>query len=164
MSRRLGIAVGGFMGVGKSSVGTRVANVLGLPFVDTDARLVAMWGPIEQQFSAHGEARFREREREVVLGLCDGVPRVLSTGGGVWPRDELREALATSYRTVVLTARLEVIRRRIAGDESRPLAGDLERLYRRREAAYRRAELVIDTSGMALGDVVEEVVAWARQS
>ena len=155
-----GVAIGGFMGTGKSTVAPLLAEALGLAWVDTDAVLVERFGAISEQFATAGEAGFRERERKLVAELCDGLARVVSTGGGVWAHAESRALLHGSYRTLVLTASLEVVRGRVSGDPTRPLAGELERLYCERQAAYCDAELVIDTGDHTVNQVVEEVLLW----
>lgn len=155
-----GLAIGGFMGTGKSTVAPLLAARLSLPWVDTDAVLVERFGPIATQFAHDGEACFRERERALVAELCDGEARVVSTGGGVWADARNRSLLHGSYRTLVLTASLAEVRSRVSGDPTRPLAGDLERLYSERQAAYAHAELVLDTGEHSVEQVVEEVLRW----
>ncbi len=146
MVQRRAIALGGFMGVGKTTVGRLVADELGWPFVDLDAVLTARHGPIVDQFVTDGEARFRIREADLVAELCDGAKRVLATGGGTWMHPESRRLLREGYRTVVLEADLTVLRARVRS-EGRPLwGGDLAARLAKRLDAYRDAEHHIDTS------------------
>ena len=108
------VALGGFMGTGKTTVGRKLAERLQFPFVDTDEVLVQRYGPIASQFAEWGEETFRAHEREVVLEHCDNKLRVLATGGGVWTSESLRWYLRESaYFCVVLTAPFEVDRKSV---------------------------------------------------
>lgn len=158
-----GVAIGGFMGTGKSTVAPRLAEALELPWVDTDEVLARRHGPIAAQFADEGEAVFRQRERALIEELCDGAPRVVSTGGGVWADAVNRARLGAHFRTVVLTAPLSVIEQRVFGDRGRPLSGKLRPLYEARRTAYEDAELVIDTSLQEVDAVVREVLAWLEK-
>jgi len=154
-----GVALGGFMGTGKSAVGAKLASVLGVPFVDMDDVLTSRFGPIIEQFARDGELVFRERERQLVRELADGAHRVVATGGGVWQCRENREMLARCYRTVVLTAPLAVLRRRIGVDPERPLWDDaVEDRYRARQATYADAQVRVDVSERSVDDVVAVIV------
>ena len=82
-----GIAIGGFIGVGKTTTGRALSAATTLPLVDMDDILTARFGPISRQFERDGERAFRARERALLEELCDGHARVLSTGGGVWVPD-----------------------------------------------------------------------------
>jgi shikimate kinase len=76
----------GPMGAGKTSVGKRVAKRLGLPFTDSDAAIVREHGPIETIFATHGEAHFRELEREAVADALKRAASSHSAGSGAAPR------------------------------------------------------------------------------
>lgn len=155
-----GVALGGFMGVGKSTVGRALAVRLGWPFVDLDDALAARHGPVAEQLRCEGERVFRAREAALVSELCDGASRVLATGGGAWVAHENRERLRTSYHLVVLTAPLEVLRRRVASDGDRPLWDDaVAARYERRRPAYADADLVVETT-VGPGSAVEEILRW----
>ena len=159
----IGVALGGFMGVGKSSVGMVVAQELGLEFCDMDATLSARFGPIATQFEQFGEATFRERESELLGELCRGEPCVLATGGGAWLSQQNQQMLASSFRRVVLTAPIDVLKQRIGQDPNRPLWGaNVEELYRSRIEAYLSADLIVDTSEMSVNEVAMEIVEWVR--
>ena len=157
---RRGLALGGFSGVGKSTVGALVAARAGAPFMDTDAILAARWGPIPAQLAA-GESAFRAREAAVLAELLAGAACVIATGGGAWISVGSRARLRCVWR-VVLVAPLDEIRARVAADPTeRPAWGPgVEERFASRIAAYREADLHVDTAGRAPADVAEEVAAW----
>ena len=135
------LALVGFMGAGKSTVGRLVAGRLGVPFVDTDARVVAGHGSIERIFKERGQECFREMERAIVcdeLMVPDDPARVVALGGGAVMSDDVREALSRRAHVVWLDAPIEVLFGR-ARSGRRPLAGDLESftaLYFERRPLY----------------------------
>jgi shikimate kinase / 3-dehydroquinate synthase len=157
---RRGIAIGGPMGTGKSTVGLAVAARMGLPLVDMDAVLAERYGPISIQFRDEGEAVFRARERALVYELVAGAPCVIATGGGTWADPQNRSALRTHLHTVVLEAPLEVLRRRVGEGPGRPLWADMAALIERRGAAYRDADALVDAS-RSVDAVASDVVAAA---
>ena len=151
------------MGVGKSTVGRALAEGLSLPFVDSDELLADRYGPIEAQIREN-EALFRQREAALIRELCDGVTRVLATGGGVFADAALRRALRSRYRLVTLQAPLPVLVGRLGDGAGRPLWGaDVAGLFERRAAAYRDVDRVVDVAGATVEQVTEEVVAWLRR-
>lgn len=154
-----GIALGGFMGVGKSTVGAALSSRTGLVLLDTDALLVARHGPVDRQFAERGEAAFRAREAALIAELTAGPPAVVATGGGAWVDPANRAALRRWGLTVVLTAPWPVIVGRVAGGAGRPLWPDAEALFVSRSAAYDDAERVIDTASRSVDAVVAEIVA-----
>jgi shikimate kinase len=161
----MGIAIAGFMGVGKSTVGGLLAERLGWSFVDLDADLVAEFGSIDAQFESVGESGFRERERAALRLRCDGVVRVLALGGGTWIDAENRGLLRAHYRCVALLAPWDTVRARVEGSASRPLAHRAEELFRTREAIYAQAECCVDARD-SVERVVERILrvqeaAWA---
>lgn len=156
-----GVALGGFMGVGKTTVGRALSARLGLPFVDTDAVLAARHGPIPAQLANDGEPAFRTRERAVVAEVAGGPACVVATGGGVWADARNRDVLRPGFRRVVLRAPLEVLAARVGADPSRPLWDDAVRArYEARRAAYADADLAVDVAHRDVGAIVEEIAAW----
>jgi shikimate kinase len=149
----------GFMGAGKSSVGRLVASKLGLPFIDTDANVVARAGrSIPEIFEQEGEPGFRELEREVVYEALDGPDAVVALGGGSLGDKGTRSKIekATVFHLDVSYA---VAMERIGDDRARPmLQGDTLSLYRERDAVYRaHSDVTIATDGRAPEDVATEV-------
>jgi len=144
----------GLPGSGKTTVGRNLARLLGMGFVDSDARIELEIGcSIRSWFEAHGEASFRDLETDVLRSLLsawDGI--VLATGGGIVLRDANRSLLAAQPRVVYLHARPEQLARRLKHDTQRPLlqGGDalekLRQLYEVRDPLYREvAKQVIET-------------------
>ena len=84
----------GMMGAGKTAVGTAVARLLGVPFLDSDAEIEAAANrSVAEIFERDGEPFFREKEAQVISRLLASEPGILSTGGGAWLRPENRAAI-----------------------------------------------------------------------
>ncbi|VVT10443.1 Shikimate kinase [Sphingomonas sp. EC-HK361] len=116
------IVLVGLMGVGKSTVGRRLAARLGLPFVDADHEIEAAAGmTIAEIFDRFDEAYFRDGERRVIARLMDGVPKVIATGGGAFVNDETRALILAEALAVWLDAPPEVLADRVTRRDTRPL-------------------------------------------
>ena len=149
------LALGGFMAVGKSTVGRRVAERLGLPFIDLDAEVERVAGrAVAAIFADEGEAAFRIRERQALQGLADRGPLVLALGGGALHEPETRALLDERWVIVVLHARFDVVEGRLG---ARPLAARARELYAARAPGYAAAGLRVDTDGQGV-DAVAAVV------
>lgn len=153
----------GFMGTGKSTVGRRLAEALHKPFIDTDAAIEARTGlSVAEIFARHGEPYFRSLEREVVAESV-AADAIVATGGGAIVDDLNYRAMHTAGPIVCLQASPEIILHRTSRDRSRPLLeqgereSQIRRLLSERAAAYGRADLVIDTSRVAVGSVVRRI-------
>ena len=159
------IVLVGLMGVGKSTVGRRLAKRLGLPFVDSDDAIADAAGASPAEvFERFGETDFRDGERRLVARLVDGELRVIATGGGVFVDPRTRRLLNERAITVWLDAPVEVLAERTARRDTRaqlrtadPKAV-LERLAVERRAAYAEAHLKVTSSDGAHRDVVEAIV------
>src|SRR6476469_1690885 len=136
----------GLMGVGKSTVGRRLAKRLGVPFIDSDSAIedAAGYSPAEI-FERYGEADFRDGERRLVARLVDGEVRVIATGGGVFVDPRTRKLLNERSITIWLDAPVEILTERTARRDTRPLLrngdpkGTLERLSVERGPSYSEA-------------------------
>ena len=126
MSR--GLAIGGFMGTGKSTIGPLLAERLKVRFVDLDAFIEEAEGvSVSEIFRQRGEGAFRQLETSALESLSKLRPLVLALGGGTLHECGWRELLR-EFDVVVLCASWDVIRRRIADDEgARPLAAQARR-------------------------------------
>jgi shikimate kinase len=112
----------GLMGVGKSTVGRRLARRLALPFVDSDSEIEETVGlPWGELFERYGEADYRDGERRLVARLVDEQVRVIATGGGVFVDPRTRELLNERTITVWLDAPVDVLAERTGRRDTRPL-------------------------------------------
>ena len=116
------IALVGLMGVGKTTVGRRLARKLGRPFYDSDDEIEQASGrTVAGYFRDHGEAEFRKGERRVIDRLLDGEPIVLATGGGAFIPEETRKILNERALTVWLKGDFTTIMERVSRKNTRPL-------------------------------------------
>jgi shikimate kinase / 3-dehydroquinate synthase len=131
------IAVAGFMGAGKSTVGARVAEATARPFVDLDALIEKRHVPIPELF-ARGEAEFRRIEEEMLAEVLAGPEAVIALGGGTVLSPLNRERLRTQAFTAFLDVDPETAWERVRGS-GRPLAqreDEFRRLYAERQRVY----------------------------
>lgn len=166
----LNVVLVGTMGTGKSAVGRRVAESLGLRFVDTDDLIVEEAGMrIPEIFEREGEAAFRDRETAVLRKLagCEGY--VIATGGGAVLREENREILRRLGFVIWLTANVDVLARRVASNRERPLlqvadpkARIVELLAVRQPLYESVANLSVDTSELTVPETVFGLVESIR--
>lgn len=165
------IVLVGLMGVGKSSVGRRLANVLGLPFRDADNEVEAAAGrSISAIFAELGEAAFRDGERRVIARLLDEPPHVLATGGGAFVNAETRALINEKAVSVWLKADIELLARRVSRKDNRPLVRGkdpvkvLTELAEARYPAYAEAQVHVETGDTPHMVAVEAILAALRQS
>lgn len=120
--RSSSITLIGLMGVGKTTIGRRLANRLGLPFVDADAEIeIAAGLTVVEIFERFGEAHFRDGERRVIARLIDGMPKVIATGGGAFMNEATRALILERTTAVWLQADIETLVQRVGKREGRPL-------------------------------------------
>src|SRR5450631_1145649 len=155
----------GMMGVGKSTIGRRLAARLRLPFVDADAEIEAAAGmSIPDIFEAHGEPHFRDGEARVIARLLDSGPAVIATGGGAFMREETRGRIRTKAVSIWLKADADIIMKRVKRRADRPLlqtadpAATVERLIGEREPVYQHADLTISSRDVPHEKIVEECI------
>ena len=115
----------GLMGVGKSTVGRRLAARLHLPFVDADREIEAAAGlSIPDIFERFGEDGFRDGERRVIARLIDGAIKVIATGGGAFMNEQTRALILGRATAVWLDADIDVLVERVVRRNDRPLLRD----------------------------------------
>ncbi len=144
------IVLVGLMGVGKSTVGRRLATRLGVPFVDADHEIEAAAGmTVNEIFEKFGEPYFRDGERRVIARLIDDSPRVVATGGGAFINDETRALILDQAIAIWLDAPIRVLADRVSRRDTRPLLRDrdpfvvLTELAARRNPIYAQAPIHI---------------------
>jgi len=159
------IALVGLMGVGKSSIGRRLATALAMPFKDADTEIEAAAGrSIPEIFEQYGEESFREGERRVIARLLEDPPHVLATGGGAFMDDRTRSLINERAISVWLRADIAVLARRLARRETRPLLTGkdpltvLEDHVRTRYPRYAEAHLTVDTGETAHQVAVDAII------
>ena len=160
------IVLVGMMGVGKSTIGRRLATRLGLRFLDADVEIeVAHAGmTIPEIFAAHGEPYFRDGEARVIARLLESGPIVLATGGGAFMREDTRSRIAARAISIWLKADHDVIMRRVRRRADRPLLqtadpeGTVTRLLTEREPVYSNADLTIASRDVPHDRIVEETI------
>lgn len=160
------IVLVGLMGVGKSSVGRRLANTLDLPFRDADNEVERAAGrSIPEIFAEMGEDAFRDGERRVIARLLDEPPHVLATGGGAFVNAETRALIKDKAIAVWLKADLELLARRVGRKDGRPLLKNRDPMDVLREQAvtrypaYGEAHLTVETGDTPHMVAVEAVIA-----
>lgn len=152
-------------GAGKSLLGKQVARLLRVPFVDTDRRIVARYGPIATIFAERGEEWFRAAERiEVAKAL--GERAVVSLGGGAVLNRETQSDLA-GQRVVLITVSADAVGRRLGGTV-RPLLRDgLESwktiVEERAELYARLAMRTLDSSHRTAASMAHELADWVQR-
>jgi shikimate kinase len=160
------IVLTGMMGVGKSSIGRRLAARLNIPFVDADTEIEKAAGmSIPDIFARHGEADFRNGEARVIARLLDGGPQVLATGGGAVMNADTRATIKAKGVSVWLAAEFEVLLRRINKRKNdRPMLqtadpeATLRELLAVREPVYAQADITVQSREGPHEVIVAEIV------
>lgn len=169
--RKRSIVLVGLMGAGKTTVGRRLADALGMPFTDADHEIEDAAGlTVSEIFEKYGEGHFRDGERRVITRLIEGEPCVLATGGGAFMNDETRALIKAKAVSVWLKAELELLLERVLRRDTRPLlkTGDprdiLGRLMNERYPVYSKADVVVESGegphGRVVGAIIKGLAAW----
>lgn len=161
----------GLMGAGKTSVGKRLAHLLGVGFIDLDAEIERAAGmAISEIFARLGEPAFRDGERRVIARLLAERPGVLATGGGAFIEPRTRHAIAGLATSVWLRAELDLLWDRVRDRPGRPLLqapnpkGVLGDLLDKRYPIYAEADVTVDSRpGVTQEWMAREIVRAVRQ-
>ena len=165
--RRQRIALVGLRGAGKSSLGRMLAERLQFPFIELDKVIEQAAGmPLAEVFSLYGQSAYRRYERRALEGLIETHDRfVLSTGGSISTEPATFDELLTSCFTVWIKASpAEHMARVVAQGDRRPMGDnreamqDLERILVGREPMYRKADVTVNTSGLDVGQSLDELL------
>ncbi len=159
------IVLVGLMGAGKTSIGRRLADKLGLKFVDADHEIEAAAGKtIADIFTEHGESYFRDGERKVIARLMDDGEQVLATGGGALMNAETRTRIKTGGISVWLRADIDLLMKRVMKRNDRPLLrGDdpeavMRRLMTERHPVYAQADITVESRDVQHMQMVNDVI------
>ena len=161
----------GYRATGKSAVGARLARILGRRFVDLDQVLVQEAGrSIAEIVAQGGWEEFRRREKELVARYATPHGLVLATGGGVVLDFDNVQTLRKNGLIIWLTADAATIKARLAADQTQadyrpsltgadPLKEVAEVLKSRQHLYLAAAQLIVDTAGQTIGQVVDQILA-----
>ncbi len=160
------IALVGLMGVGKSTIGRKLAQTLDLPFRDADTEIEKAAGrSISDIFAERGEEEFRAGERRVIARMIEEAPHVLATGGGAFMNEATRALIKNKAVSVWLKADLDVLVRRVSRKDTRPLLVGrdprkvLKHLMIERYPVYAMADIAIETDDRPANAAVDAIIA-----
>ncbi|HEY7749354.1 MAG TPA: shikimate kinase [Aestuariivirgaceae bacterium] len=159
------IVLVGLMGAGKSTIGRRLAQKLGLAFVDADAEIERAAGKsVPDIFRDHGEDYFREGERRVIARLLESGSQVLATGGGAYMNKGTRENIERMGIAVWLKADISLLMKRVRRRDNRPLlkSEDPEEVMRQlmaeRYPVYGLADITVESRDVPHNSIVSDVI------
>lgn len=160
------IVIVGMMGAGKTSVGKRLAQQLGLSFEDADHEIERAAGmTIPEIFATHGEAYFRSGEVRVIARMLETQTKVLATGGGAFMNDETRAAIKAHSVSIWLKAEFDLLMRRVRKRATRPLLqtpdpdGTMRALIALRYPVYAQADITVPSRDVPHMAMVDDVIS-----
>lgn len=161
----------GLMGAGKTVIGRKVAQSLGLPFVDSDHEIESVSRmTIPELFERYGEPEFRALEQRVITRLVKDGPRIVSTGGGAFMDPVTREAIAQDGISIWLKADIDTLMERVAKKKNRPLLKTadpravMRRLMDERYPVYGLADVTVTTRDAQRETIAQEVLEALAQA
>jgi shikimate kinase len=159
------IVLVGLMGAGKTTVGRRLAEKLGLAFVDADHEIeLAAGQTIPEIFAQHGETYFRDGERKVIARLLENGAQVLATGGGAFMNADTRATIRRHGIAIWLRADFDLLMRRVRRRSNRPLLDNadpeavMRKLIEERYPIYAEADLTVDSRDIAHAAIVNTII------
>lgn len=162
------------MGVGKSTVGKRLARRLGMDFVDSDSEIeLAADHSIAEIFARFGEESFRDGERRVIARLLEGAPKIIATGGGAFMNERTRALILEKTIAIWLDADVETLAERVSRRDTRPLLKDKDPLLLLRDLAgarnpiYAQAHIHVRSQAMpherAVQRIMDALTEWGSR-
>lgn len=160
----------GMMGVGKSTIGRKLGQMLNLSFADADEEIErAAQMPISEMFERFGEAHFRDGERRVIARLIDSGPSVIATGGGAFVQPETQALILDKGLTIWLDCDVATLVDRVSRKDTRPLlrGGNpreiVARLKAEREPAYAKATIHVQSDTGPHSETVNRILQGIDQ-
>lgn len=158
------IALLGFMGSGKTTIGQQLAQKVGWQFMDTDDLIEEKTSlSISLIFERWGEEHFRSLEKVVLEEVASKKNIILATGGGLPAQEDNWQILREHFLTIFLQVDFSILYQRIKGDSRRPLLSqhstpqELEKLYQKRLIYYERSDVIIN-GNRSEEEIVEEIL------
>lgn len=155
----------GMMGAGKTTVGRRLAAMLGRKFIDSDTEIEAAAGmDIPDIFSAHGEPEFRAGEARVISRILQEKDIVLGTGGGAFMSEETRALIKSCAVSIWLNAEFELLFARVSRRSNRPLLQTanpreaLKKLIEARSPIYATADITVVSTDIPHDAVAQQII------
>jgi shikimate kinase len=174
LKRRLGrrsVVLVGLMGCGKTSIGRRMSQKLGLSFVDSDHEIEHASGmTVPEIWEKYGESYFRASEVRVISRLLDRGPVILATGGGAFMNEETRANLRAKATTIWLNADLDTLMKRVMKRQDRPLLKSadpravMQGLIDTRYPIYKSADLTVTTREIPQEHMADEAIRALKSS
>jgi len=159
------IVLVGLMGAGKTTIGRRLAEKLGLVFVDADHEIeLAAGQTIPEIFAQHGEAYFRDGERKVIARLLENGAQVLATGGGAYMNGDTRNIIRHHGIAIWLRADFDLLMARVRRRSNRPLLQNddpeavMRKLIADRYPIYAEADITVDSRDVAHTSIVNSII------
>jgi len=172
-ARHCRIALIGLRGAGKSTLGSALAQRLEMPFLELDRLIEQESGlTLDLIFDFHGQAGFRQFERQCLEGVIHRFPRfIIATGGSLVSEPGTFERLLSTCFTVWLRTSPEEHKSRVISQgDMRPMSNnhgamsDLKRILAEREVLYSKADIQVDTAGRPFEESIENLIQALRDT
>ena len=155
----------GLMGAGKTTIGKKISKILDLPFFDSDKEIEKKYKTsISNIFLKLGEETFREYEENIIFNILKKSPIVLSTGGGAFCNNKIRNFISKNSISFWLNVKPENLFKRIKNTSSRPLLNSRDPLLKlksillERENLYKKANFEIKTDNLTTNETINKIL------